>query len=164
MRNCFGYALHCQEVLNVHLASKLQDASEQLFALKMKDEKLEDCSDIILSTARRACSEIELQQDSNEVLKSFVYGILKSSDSIDDTSVTNQKIDAFVIQILQEEVTNFSHSITGNVTNRRYNPRTMRITLGLWNRSKRGYEELRNSDVICLPHPSVYGKSRAKCE
>ena len=35
----------------------------------------------------------------------------------------------------------------------------MRIALAMWTRSKKGYEELRNSGILCLPTPSLLKKN-----
>ena len=56
------------------------------------------------------------------------------------------------------------NKLDGKHGSNRFSAHTINIALSLFLRSKRGYEDLRASGLICLPSPQALSKRASKCK
>ena len=68
------------------------------------------------------------------------------------------------VSYISENIQNMKNKLDGKHGSNRFSAHTINIALSLFLRSKRGYEDLRASGLICLPSPQALSKRASKCK
>ena len=68
------------------------------------------------------------------------------------------------VSYIYENIQNMKNKLDGKHGSNIFSAHTINIVLSLFLRSKRGYEDLRASGLICLPSPQALSKRASKCK